>query len=123
MNLNNDRYSELIHERLSEDFGEYTTNEIEKTINKFNNNKRRLRILLSKIKAFLTSEKILKQIYYMKEIRKMIDNSIKGCNLYVSKDGVNFYQINNNGFHDKFNYGVNSIKKKGSTFWIEIPKV
>lgn len=23
----------------------------------------------------------------------------------------------------KFNYGVNSIKKKGSTFWIEIPKV
>ena len=86
--------------------------------NKSNNYKRKLPILLSKIKAFLTSEKILKQIYYMKEIRKMLDNSVKGCNLYFSKDGVNFYQINNNGFNDKFNYGARTFVSSDDGLYI-----
>lgn len=45
----------------------------------------------------------------MKSIRKMLDTSIKGADLYVSEDGVNFNKINVDGFNDKYNYGLRTF--------------
>lgn len=102
-------YLQAIYSQLSEIFGKETEKEIEKTIDELNSSQDKLRVLISKIISFLTSEEFLKQIYYMKEIRKMINSSMKGFDLYYSKDGVNFLKINSNGFYDKYNYGLRTF--------------
>lgn len=102
-------YLQAIYSQLSAIFGEETEREIEKTIDMLNNIQDKLRALISKIISFLTSKEFLKQIYYMRAIRKMINSSIKGFDLYFSNDGVNFSQINNNGFYDKYNYGLRTF--------------
>lgn len=65
--------------------------------------------MLFKIKELFTSKEFLTQLYYMKSIRKMLDTSIKGADLYVSEDGVNFNKINVDGFNDKYNYGLRTF--------------
>ncbi|WP_195986714.1 hypothetical protein [Clostridium sp. D53t1_180928_C8] len=118
MSLDNDKYLRAIYNNLSNEFGESASEAIEKTIDKLNSNSKNLSLLLSEIEAYFTSTEFLKQIYYMKAIRRMIDNSKKGFNLYMSNDGINFYMINNNGFNDKFNYGLRTFLSSEDGFYI-----
>lgn len=105
----NYKYLEAIYIYFSSQFGESAIENIKNTIYKLNNNKKQLKLLLFKIKELFTSKEFLTQLYYMKSIRKMIDTSIKGADLYVSEDGVNFNKINVNGFNDKYNYGLRTF--------------
>ena len=105
----NDKYLEAIYLYLSSQLGKSTIENIKNTIYKLSNNKKQLKLLLFKIKDFVTSQEFLTQLYYMKSIRKMIDTSIKGADLYVSEDGIHFKKININGFNDKYNYGLRTF--------------
>ena len=105
----NDKYLEAIYLYLSSQLGKATIENIKNTIYKLNNNKKQLKLLLFKIKDLVTSQEFLTQLYYMKSIRKMIDTSIKGADLYVSEDGIHFRKININGFNDKYNYGLRTF--------------
>lgn len=105
----NDKYLEAIYLYLSSQLGKATIENIKNTIYKLSNNKKQLKLLLFKIKDLVTSQEFLTQLYYMKSIRKMIDTSIKGADLYVSEDGINFRKININGFNDKYNYGLRTF--------------
>lgn len=82
------------------------------------NAENQLEALISKIKDFFSSQDFLKQIYYMRKIRIMLDNSVKGFNLYVSKDGINFDKINSNGFFDSFNYGLRTFLSSSDGLYI-----
>ena len=106
---NNDKYLEAIYLYLSSQLGQSTIENIKNTIYKLNNNKKQLKLLLFKIKDLVTSQEFLTQLYYMKSIRKMIDTSIKGADLYVSEDGIHFKKITINGFNDKYNYGLRTF--------------
>ena len=105
----NDKYLEAIYLYLSSQLGKATIENIKNTIYKLNNNKKQLKLLLFKIKDLVTSQEFLTQLYYMKSIRKMIDTSIKGADLYVSEDGIHFKKITINGFNDKYNYGLRTF--------------
>ena len=105
----NDKYLEAIYLYLSSQLGKSTIENIKNTIYKLSNNKKQLKLLLFKIKDLVTSQEFLTQLYYMKSIRKMIDTSIKGADLYVSEDGIHFRKININGFNDKYNYGLRTF--------------
>ena len=105
----NDKYLEAIYLYLSSQLGKSTIENIKNTIYKLSNNKKQLKLLLFKIKDLVTSQEFLTQLYYMKSIRKMIDTSIKGADLYVSEDGIHFKKININGFNDKYNYGLRTF--------------
>ena len=105
----NDKYLEAIYLYLSSELGKSTIENIKNTIYKLSNNKKQLKLLLFKIKDLVTSQEFLTQLYYMKSIRKMIDTSIKGADLYVSEDGIHFRKININGFNDKYNYGLRTF--------------
>lgn len=105
----NDKYLEAIYLYLSSELGKSTIENIKNTIYKLSNNKKQLKLLLFKIKDLVTSQEFLTQLYYMKSIRKMIDTSIKGADLYVSEDGIHFKKININGFNDKYNYGLRTF--------------
>ena len=105
----NDKYLEAIYLYLSSQLGQSTIENIKNTIYKLSNNKKQLKLLLFKIKDLVTSQEFLTQLYYMKSIRKMIDTSIKGADLYVSEDGIHFRKININGFNDKYNYGLRTF--------------
>ena len=105
----NDKYLEAIYLYLSSQLGKSTIENIQNTIYKLSNNKKQLKLLLFKIKNLVTSQEFLTQLYYMKSIRKMIDTSIKGADLYVSEDGIHFKKININGFNDKYNYGLRTF--------------
>ena len=106
---NNDKYLEAIYLYLSSQLGQSTIENIKNTIYKLSNNKKQLKLLLFKIKDLVTSQEFLTQLYYMKSIRKMIDTSIKGADLYVSEDGIHFKKITINGFNDKYNYGLRTF--------------
>ena len=106
---NNDKYLEAIYLYLSSQLGKSTIENIKNTIYKLSNNKKQLKLLLFKIKDLVTSQEFLTQLYYMKSIRKMIDTSIKGADLYVSEDGIHFKKITINGFNDKYNYGLRTF--------------
>lgn len=105
----NDKYIEAIYLYLSSQLGKSTIENIKNTIYKLSNNKKQLKLLLFKIKDLVTSQEFLTQLYYMKSIRKMIDTSIKGADLYVSEDGIHFKKITINGFNDKYNYGLRTF--------------
>lgn len=105
----NDKYLEAIYLYLSSQLGKSTIENIKNTIYKLSNNKKQLKLLLFKIKDLVTSQEFLTQLYYMKSIRKMIDTSIKGADLYVSEDGIHFKKITINGFNDKYNYGLRTF--------------
>lgn len=105
----NDKYLEAIYLYLSSQLGQSTIENIKNTIYKLSNNKKQLKLLLFKIKDLVTSQEFLTQLYYMKSIRKMIDTSIKGADLYVSEDSIHFRKININGFNDKYNYGLRTF--------------
>lgn len=105
----NDKYLEAIYLYLSSQLGKSTIENIKNNIYKLSNNKKLLKLLLLKIKDLVTSQEFLTQLYYMKSIRKMIDTSIKGADLYVSEDGIHFKKININGFNDKYNYGLRTF--------------
>ena len=105
----NDKYLEAIYLYLSSQLGKSTIGNIKNTIYKLSNNKKQLKLLLFKIKDLVTSQEFLTQLYYMKSIRKMIDTSIKGADLYVSEDGIHFKKITINGFNDKYNYGLRTF--------------
>ena len=105
----NDKYLEAIYLYLSSQLGKSTIENIKNTIYKLSNNKKLLKLLLFKIKDLVTSQEFLTQLYYMKSIRKMIDTSIKGADLYVSEDGIHFKKITINGFNDKYNYGLRTF--------------
>ena len=109
ISLDNDKYLEAIYLYLSSQLGKSTIENIKNTIYKLSNNKKQLKLLLFKIKDLVTSQEFLTQLYYMKSIRKMIDTSIKGADLYVSEDGIHFKKININGFNDKYNYGLRTF--------------
>ena len=104
-----DKYLELIYENLSEYFSAGTVDSIKKCIDKYNSNKDKLLSLLSKIDIYLKSDEIAKQIYYIREIRKMLNNSKFGFDFLVSEDGINFTRITRDGFNNKFNYGLRTF--------------
>lgn len=117
--INDDeKYLELIYENLSYYFGDGTVDAIRNAIDKCNNNKENLILLISKIKNYLNSDEIARQIYYIKEIRKMLDNSLSGFDFFVSNDGLNFSRITRNGFNDKFNYGLRTFISSNDCLYI-----
>ena len=117
--INDDeKYLELIYENLSYYFGDGTVDAIRNAIDKCNNNKENLILLISKIKNYLNSDEIARQIYYIKEIRKMLDNSLPGFDFFVSNDGLNFSRITRNGFNDKFNYGLRTFISSNDCLYI-----
>ena len=117
--INDDeKYLELIYENLSYYFGDGTVDAIRNAIDKCNNNKENLILLISKIKNYLNSDKIARQIYYIKKIRKMLDNSLPGFDFFVSNDGLNFSRITRNGFNDKFNYGLRTFISSNDGLYI-----
>lgn len=109
ISYDNDVYLKAIYEKLSAQFGDSAVDAIDKTITKLNNNKGLLRDLLSEIEAYFTSDEFLKQLFYMKSTRRMLNTSKKGFDFFVSDDGVNFSKLNDNGFDDKFNYGIRTF--------------
>ena len=113
-----DEYLELIYDKLNECYGDSTVEDIKETISKYNNNKKQLRYLIAKIKDYLNSPEVLKQIYYMKELRRMIDNSKIGFDFYVSEDGVDFHKISRTGFRDKFNFGIRTFVSSDDGLYI-----
>ena len=118
MSYDYDNYLNDIYENLSTEFGDSAVNAIDKTITKLNNNNRLLRELLSKIEAYFTSQEFLKQLFYMKATRRMLNTSKKGFNFYVSDDGVNFTEITDDGFNDKFNYGIRTFVSSDDGLYI-----
>ena len=118
MSYDYDNYLNAIYENLSTEFGDSAVNAIDKTITKLNNNNRLLRELLSKIEAYFTSQEFLKQLFYMKSTRRMLNTSKKGFNFYVSDDGVNFTEITDDGFNDKFNYGIRTFVSSDDGLYI-----
>ncbi len=114
----NDKYLEAIYLYLSSQLGQSTIENIKNTIYKLSNNKKQLKLLLFKIKDLVTSQEFLTQLYYMKSIRKMIDTSIKGADLYVSEDGIHFKKITINGFNDKYNYGLRTFVSSNDGLYI-----
>lgn len=117
--INDDeKYLELIYENLSYYFGYGAVDAIRNAIDKCNNNKENLILLISKIKNYLNSDEIARQIYYIKEIRKMLDNSLSGFDFFVSNDGLNFSRITRNGFNDKFNYGLRTFISSNDGLYI-----
>lgn len=117
--INDDeKYLGLIYENLSYYFGDGTVDAIRNAIDKCNNNKENLILLISKIKNYLNSDEIARQIYYIKEIRKMLDNSLPGFDFFVSNDGLNFSRITRNGFNDKFNYGLRTFISSNDCLYI-----
>lgn len=113
-----DKYLELIYEKLSEYFSAGTVDSIKKCIDKYNSNKNKLLSVLSKIDIYFKSDEVAKQIYYMKEIRKMLDNSKFGFDFLVSKDGINFTRITRDGFNNKFNYGLRTLISSNDGLYI-----
>ena len=113
MSYDYDNYLNAIYENLSTEFGDSAVNAIDKTITKLNNNNRLLRELLSEIEAYFTSQEFLKQLFYMKATRRMLNTSKKGFNFYVSDDGVNFTEIT-----DKFNYGIRTFVSSDDGLYI-----
>ena len=118
MSYDYDNYLNAIYENLSTEFGDSAVNAIDKTITKLNNNNRLLRELLSEIEAYFTSQEFLKQLFYMKATRRMLNTSKKGFNFYVSDDGVNFTEITDDGFNDKFNYGIRTFVSSDDGLYI-----
>ncbi len=56
-----------------------------------------------------TIKAIIDNVKKMMAIRNIIDSSKKGFDLFVTEDGKNFNKISDNGFNDKFNYGVRTL--------------
>ena len=48
----------------------------------------------------------------------MLNTSKKGFNFYVSDDGVNFTEITDDGFNDKFNYGIRTFVSSDDGLYI-----
>ncbi|WP_066895320.1 cadherin-like beta sandwich domain-containing protein [Clostridium nigeriense] len=109
---NDETYTEYfnsIYDELAKAVDDEIIDEIKNIVEKLDKYVDEINKLIEKIKDYINSSEIKKQYEYITKLQKIFEESNKGFGLYVSDDGVNFSCLNENGFNDKYNYGLRTF--------------